>query len=203
MMSRFVPKGSASYLMCCALLMFIFQPTSEVRGQASNLAGQTITGTIYFIGGSRAGRSQPFTLIIKRLTSSDEVQSLNAALQSGGQNEMLKVLSKMDAGRIQIGTGVGVTANAIIASPYEDRTRVTVLYERNLRFAELRYGTRSADYKFGYAESYLKGDEGQGMLIPAAKVRLKEGNTWEVEDFGTFPAKLIGLRVRGGGKRRY
>src|SRR5437773_4915306 len=118
MMNRFVPKGSASYVLCCALLMFIFQPTPEVRGQASNLAGQTITGTIYFIGGARAGRSQPFTLIIKRLTSSDEVQSLNAALQSGGQDEMLKVLSKMDAGRIQIGTGVGVTANAIIASPY-------------------------------------------------------------------------------------
>jgi len=35
------------------------------------------------------------------------------------------------------------------------------------------------------------------MLIPAARVRLRDGNTWEVEDFGVFPARLMGLRVRG------
>lgn len=27
--------------------------------------------------------------------------------------------------------------------------------------------------------------------------RLKDGNTWDVEDFGVFPAKLMGLRSSG------
>ena len=174
----------------------LWQP--RLASSQANLAGTTITGTVYFVGGPRSGRSLPFTLIINRLISAEEVSQLNAALQSGGQDGMLKTLSKMQAGRIQIGTGVGVPANAIVASPGEGGTRLVVLYERNLRFSELRFGTRSADYKYGYAEIYLTGIHGEGMLIPAAKVRLRDGNTWEVEDFGTFPARLMGLQVRGG-----
>jgi hypothetical protein len=67
-----------------------------------------------------------------------------------------------------------------------------------LRFAELRYGARSTNYPFGYAELYVGRGENEGMLIPAAHIRLRDGGTWEVEDFGTFPARLMGLRVRGG-----
>jgi hypothetical protein len=76
--------------------------------------------------------------------------------------------------------------------------RITVLYERWLQIAELRYGTRSQDYPIGYAEIYLnRNGKGEGTLIPAARVRLKGGNTWEVEDFGTFPARLLNLRSSG------
>jgi hypothetical protein len=38
------------------------------------------------------------------------------------------------------------------------------------------------------------------MFIPAARIRLRNGNNWEVEDFGTFPARLMGLQVRGRGR---
>jgi hypothetical protein len=181
------------------LALMPFQLGWEARGQSDRLSGRTITGTVYFIGGRTAGRSLAFRLIINRLTTPDEVTQLNEALQSG-QDQLLKVLSRMDAGRIQIGSDVGVPANAIIATQEGDRTKLTVLYQRNLRFAELRYGARSADYRFGYAELYLGPGGNQGMLIPAAIVRLKGGNTWEVEDFGTFPARLLGLQIRGKGR---
>ena len=162
-------------------------------------AGRTITGTAYFIGGRRPSRSLPFRLITKRTTTPDEVERLNTALQSGGQDELMKTLSRMDAGRIEVGTGVGVTANVIIRSDDgEGRTKLIVLYQRELRFGELRYGARSSDYRFGYAELYVGRGANQGMLIPAARIRLRDGNTWEVEDFGTFPARLMGLQVRGG-----
>jgi hypothetical protein len=125
-------------------------------------------------------------------------KSLNNALQSG-QDDLLSSLTKMDAGRIQIGTGVGLIANAIFETDLGDgRTKITVLYERNLRFAELRAGSRSQDYRFGYAELYIGRGNNEGMLIPAARVKLRDGNTWEVEDFGTFPARLMGLKVSGG-----
>ena len=176
----------------------VFNPGTKTLAQGEGLTGRTITGTVYFISGRRPGQSLPFTLIINRITTADEVSQLNSALQAGKQDELLRTLSHTEAGRIQIGTNVGVPANAILVNEQSDgRIKITVLYQRNLRFAELRYGARSADYPFGYAEMYVGRGENEGMLIPAARVRLRNGNTWEVEDFGTFPARLMGLRVRG------
>ena len=185
------------------LLVFgstVFYPRTNASAQDA-FAGRTITGTAYFIGGRRPSRSLPFRLIVDRLTTPDQIQQLNSALQSGGQDELMRTLSHMKAGRIEIGTGVGVPANVIIRTDDgEGRTKLVVLYQRELGFGELRYGTRSSDYRFGYAELYLGRGANEGMLIPAARIRLKDGNTWEVEDFGTFPARLMGLQVRGGGR---
>jgi hypothetical protein len=176
-----------------------FYPSANAVAQDNRYVGRTITGTAFFIGGRRPGRSLPFRLIINRISTPQEISQLNSALQSGGQDELLRTLSRMDAGRIEVGTGVGIPANAILVTEEGDgRTKLTVLYQRNLSFAELRYGARSQNYRFGYAELYVGRGENEGMLIPAAYIRLREGNTWEVEDFGTFPARLMGLQVRGG-----
>lgn len=176
-------------------------PPAKAVAQGEGLAGRTITGTVYFIDGRRPGRSLPFSLRINRITTPDEVRQLNAALQAGRQEELLRELSRLDAGRIQIGTGVGLPANAIMVDDQGNgRTKITVLYQRDIRFGELRRGARSTNYPFGYAEMYVGRGDNEGMLIPAAHVRLRDGNTWEVEDFGTFPARLMGLRVRGTGR---
>jgi hypothetical protein len=192
---------SLFWMLCCILGSTLFQPMPEASGQDNRSQRQYVTGTVVGIGGRSAGRTRPFTLIVNRYTPPEDVQRLNAALQSGGQEELLKALSGMNAGRIQVGNNIGVTANAIIATRQEEGTKLIVLYQRNLNFFELRYGTRSEDYKFGYAELYLGRRAGnQGTLIPAARVRLRDGNTWEVEDFGVFPARLLGLQLRGGQK---
>jgi len=172
----------------------------NASAQEDRWSGLTVTGTTYFISGPRPGRTLQFRLIINRLTTPNEVNQLNSALQSG-QDELMRTLSRMNAGRIEVGTGIGVPANAILATDEGDgRTKLTVLYQRYLRFAELRSGARSQDYPFGYAELHVGRGDHEGMLIPAARIRLRGGNsTWEVEDFGTFPARLMGLRVRGRG----
>ena len=176
----------------------VLDPGTKTHAQIGSLAGRTITGTVYFVSGRRPGLSLPFTLIINRITTAEEVSHLNAALQEGKQDELLRELSHAEAGRIQIGSNVGVPANAIIVSDQGNgQTKITVLYQRDLRFSELRRGARSVDYPFGYAEMYVGRGDNEGMLIPAARVRLKDGNTWEVEDFGTFPARLMGLKIRG------
>ena len=178
-----------------------YPPTNAVAQVGEGLAGRTITGTVYFVAGRRPGSSLPFTLRINRITTDDEVRQLNSALQAGKQDELLRELSRLNAGRIQIGTGVGLPANAILVNNEGNgRTKITVLYQRDVRFGELRRGARSTNYPFGYAEMYVGRGDNEGMLIPAAHVRVRDGNTWEVEDFGTFPARLMGLRVRGGGR---
>jgi hypothetical protein len=180
----------------------LVQPSPVAFGQrgGSRVEGQQqyITGTVVGVGGRFGGRTAPFSLIVNRYTSEEEVRQLNSAMQTGGQAELLRVLSRMDAGRITIGNGVGVDANAIISVPQENGTKLIVLYERNINFYEVRSGSRSEDYKFGYAELFLRRRNSEGTLIPAAKVRLRDGNTWEVEDFGVFPARLMGLQTRSG-----
>jgi hypothetical protein len=179
--------------LCCAT---IFQPLQEANAQSDR---QVINGTAFGIGGRFGGRSRPFRLVANSYTAPNQVRELNDALQRGGQDELLRVLSRMDAGRIAVGSGIGVKANAIIADPWENGgTKLTVLYERNVTFFELRYGTRSQDYRIGYAEIFLdRSGRGEGTLIGAARIRAKGGNTWEVEDFATFPARLMGLRSSG------
>jgi hypothetical protein len=197
-------------VLCCAALLLTALPAGSPafgqRGRGSRAAEgrrqqpqQEILGTVLGVGGRFGGRTAPFRLMVDHYSSADEVQQLNAALQSGGQEELMRVLSRMDAGRITVGNGVGVDANAIISVPQEDGTKIVVLFERSLNFYEVRYGTRSQDYRFGYAEIFLRRrGNSEGTFIPAAKVRLRDGNVWEVEDFGVFPARLMGLQVRGG-----
>src|SRR5262249_54496817 len=113
---RSVPVAAVLLALSSTLAMF---PKVTAHLQGDRFAGTTITGTVYFIGGRTPGRSLPFRLIINRLTTPQEVSGLNSTLQSGGQDALLNNLSRMNAGRIQIGSGVGVTANAIIASSAE------------------------------------------------------------------------------------
>ena len=183
------------------LIGVLFSTSGMVMAQDEIYEGSTIDGTmIAFSSRGRVGsRSENFRLIIRNYTSRDEVARLNDILGSG-QDKLLDAISKLSAGRIQIGNGVGVPANVIFAEPAANgETKITVVYERRLGFSELRYGTRSSDYRFGYAELYIRRNgAGQGTLIPAAKIRLRGDKTWEVEDFGIYPARLMGLRVRGG-----
>ena len=181
---------------CCVALL---QTSPDAQAQSSGASRQRINGTVIGIGGRFSGQSRLFSLIVNSYTAPNQVSELNDALARGRQDELLRVLSKMEAGRIQIGTGVGVIANAIIAEPWDEGgTKLTVFYERNLTFFELRYGMRSQDYPIGYAEIFLdRNGKGGGTFIPAARVRLRNGNTWEVEDFGVFPARLMGLRSSG------
>jgi hypothetical protein len=184
-------------ILCCVL--GCVAGLTLTRGASAQSTRQTITATVVGISGRAVSRSRPFRLIVENYTSPAEVQALNDALQQGGQERLSEALNRMDAGRIAVGNNVGVTANAVIRTPTaEGGARLTVLFRRNVNFFELRYGTRSQDYQFGYAEIFLDSrGRGEGTFIPAAKVRLRDGNTWEVEDFGVFPARLLGVRASG------
>src|SRR5215216_305510 len=114
------------------LFVLCFAALFPVPAQSYMNGSQRVNGTVVGISGRFAGRSRPFSLIVNRYTAANQLRELNEALSRGGQDELLKTLSKMDAGRIQLGTGVGVPANAIIADQWsEGGTKLTVLYQRN------------------------------------------------------------------------
>jgi hypothetical protein len=163
--------------------------------------GMTITGTavIYGSGFNTRTVTRPFTMTINRRTSEAEVAGYLDALQGGGQDALLRAIDKNDFGRFSLSGSVGEPLNAVIIDQDGDDTRIRAVFRRWVGFGELRRGARSVDYPFGYIEVRFdrRTGRGEGTFIPAARIRLRGGNTVEVEDFGTFPGRLMGVQMRG------
>ncbi|MEW6361753.1 MAG: hypothetical protein ACK42A_01735 [Pyrinomonadaceae bacterium] len=167
---------------------------------------ETYTGTLVSFGSgfNTRTRTTTFRLDIRGTTSDDELNSLTATLQEGGQDDLLKALSKNDLGRFAVGASVGRPLTAVRIDNVDGKKRIRAVFERWLNFTELRGGYRSVDYPFGYIELFIDPatGKGEGTLIEAAQIRWKKDKntgegTIEIENFATYPAKLMGVSLSG------
>ena len=168
---------------------------------------ETYTGTIISYGSGRNIRttSNTFTLIINGETPDSEINRLVGILQEGGQDRLQDAIHDNDLGNFSVGGHVGRTLNAVTIDQVDGRKRIRALFERWIQFGELRWGTRSVDYPFGYLELFIdpRTGKGEGSLIEAAQIRWKRNKNSndyvvEIENFATFPAKLMGVARRDG-----
>lgn len=167
---------------------------------------ETYTGTIISYGSGRNIRTttNTFTLIINSETPDTEVNRLVGILQEGGQDRLQDAIRNSDLGNFSVGGRVGRNLNVVTIDQVDGRKRIRALFERWIRFGELRWGARSVDYPFGYLELFIdpKTGRGEGSLIEAAQIRWKRNKDLneyvvEIENFATFPAKLMGVAQRG------
>lgn len=179
-------------------LLAVIPQTSVAQRRSNNEFGRVeYTGNILYIGGSRGVTATNFTVRINSFTPNAEVENILATLRNGGQDELMRTISREKHGTVQIGTQLGRDIKAVWITPEEEGRKLTILFERWVGFSELRRGARSLDYPFTYLELYLDDNgKGEGMLIPAAKVRYKAGKTIEVENFGIYPARLTNIEGR-------
>jgi hypothetical protein len=169
---------------------------------AAQRARETYTGTILSYGSGFNTRTQsaPFTLNINGTTPDNEAQGLLEILQSSGQNSVLREIEKQDLGRFGLSTRVGVPINVVRESVVEGRRRIFIVFQRWTQFAELRGGYRSLDYPFGVVEMFIdeRTGKGEGTYIAAARIRFdRDDRRIEIENFGTYPARLLGVQRRG------
>lgn len=163
-------------------------------------AGKEVyTGTAVAIGGQLGGRSRSFTLEITGRTSDDEAQRDFQILRSDGQDDLMKAIGGKKLGTFAFTGQLGHDLNFVREEQTEEGDRkITILFERWLNFFEVRRGARSQDYPFTYIELYIdeKG-KGEGSLIGLARVYFdkKNPNNLDVENFGTYPARLMGVRL--------
>jgi hypothetical protein len=169
---------------------------------------QTYTGTVvsYGSGFNTRTSTNTFTLIVNGETPENEVGRLVSILQEDGQDRLQDAVRKNDLGTFAVGGRVGRTLNAVVIDEVEGRRRVRALFERWIRFGEIRGGYRSMDYPFGYIELFVdpRTGRGEGTLIEAAQIRWKRdrnSNQYvvEIENFATYPARLMGVNLRGRG----
>ena len=162
-------------------------------------AKEYYTGTVVAIGGQFGGASRPFTLEITGYTPSEEGKRVFEILRTQGQDDFMKAISNTKLGHFSVDGQVGRDLNFVQESQTEKGRKITIIFERWLRMFEVRNATRSQDYPFTYIE-LLVGDngKGEGSLVGLAKISAdkKNPNTFDIENFGTYAAKLMGVELR-------
>ena len=179
--------------------MLLFSVAASTAGAQNR---ETFTGTVLYYGSGLNTRTTTrlFKLNITSQTADSQAQNFLGVLQESGQDNLLKAIENQDLGRFSVGANVGVPINVVRENVVDGKRRVFVVFRRLTDFAEQRGGYRSLDYPFGVIELYIdeRTGKGEGTYIAAAQIRWKrdknEGYQIEIENFATYPAKLLGVR---------
>jgi hypothetical protein len=192
-------ETSVSLILVRVVAAVFFLTLSSATAQ--QLRGrQEFTGTIVGTGGNLGGRTYSFTLTIDRFTADAEASRDAQILRTRGQDAVLDVIRKQKVGTFSLVGQLGRDVNfARVRRMPDGRLRIVAAFERWLNMYEVRYGTRSQDYPFTYIEIYFdENGKGEGTLIPAARISFnrKNQNQLDIENFGIYPARLVGVEWR-------
>lgn len=162
---------------------------------------ETYTGTIYSMNGG--GVSTGFNLSISDYTSDEDAQRYLSILAEGDQDNVLDAINNLDLGFVSATGQTGRKLLIVRKSELPDgKTRIVVAFERWQKMVEIRGGYRSQDYPFGIMEIIVNAKgQGSGTFIAACKIDLKRDKKTgkyqlELENFGSFPHKLMGVMRR-------
>jgi hypothetical protein len=185
------------------LLVFLASgASSEVSAQSR----RTYTGTVlsYGTGFNTRTVTRTFTLTIDGTTPDSSANEYLNTLQSGGQSDVLKLIRKQELGRFSVGANIGIPINVVRESVENGQRKIFIVFERWTQFAEYRGGYRSLDYPFGVIELTIDENtgKGEGTYVAAAQIRWKQDKKSkqyqvEIENFATFPARLLSVRENG------
>ena len=182
---------------CCLILPSLGSAQKKSKEDSGK---EVYTGTIVNMSGG--ARSTGFTLTIEGRTSDEDAQRYREILANEGQDDLLKAIRKNVLGFI---AATGQTRRDLLVvreGQIEGSRRIIAVFERWQGFFEVRGGYRSTDYPYSIIEIVFdqKG-RGSGTFVGLAQVRMKmdkktEQMRLEIENFGSFPAKVMGVMRR-------
>ena len=187
-----------------AVLFSVFIISTTAFAQNS---GERITGTVlsYGSGFNTRTSTNQFDLTINEQTSDADAQRFLGLLQTSGQTELLDAIKGKEVGRFSFTGSVARDVNVIREKETNGMRHIYVVFERWMQVGELRGGYRSIDYPFTYMELMIdpRTGKGEGTFIAAAQIRWKKDKDTgafrvEVEDFATFPSRLLNVRTNIG-----
>jgi len=166
------------------------------QDQGAQGAPESYSGVAIGTGGSVGAKTMHFDFRVTKYATDAEVQNYAKILKEKGQDALLDILEKQDAGRIRPVTSTGNQIAVARKRREGDNTIITIVTARTMSFAELYNAGRSKDYPFGFMQVKLndKG-EGAGQIMAAAKLRFnKKKGHYEIESFGNQYIKAINVR---------
>lgn len=144
------------------------------------------------------GRAGTVDIVVERWSTPEEQKMLTDALREGGSDSLLKALRKIepDTGYIR-GRGLGYPLRfaAQVPLPGGGR-RILIATDRPISFFEARNRPITLDeYPFMVIDMRLDArGEGEGKLLPVAKIQLHPDHVLEVENYLSQPVRLTKVR---------
>ena len=190
----------------CLFVMVVLNISVGTRAQEEQPKNEKFGALAYLPSGAGramvgAGARANVDLFVNSYTTDAEAKALAATLVDGGPDALLKALEKTDAkGKITLTGRVGFYDLKIIRSHRtETGRRIYAVGDRPVGFLEAYYSGPSRDYEFGILQLDLTRDskgkeEGTGALIYAAKIKLLDGNSIDIESYGNSAIRLMGVR---------
>jgi hypothetical protein len=150
----------------------------------SNMASRAAAGTV--------------DITIERWSTDQQRDQLRAALREGGTDALLRALQKIKdpAGYIRTPNSVGYPLRFARRVPMSGGgERIIIATDRPVSFLELRTGSRTTDYPFMVIDLRLNANgQGEGKLIPLAKITADEDHAVEIENYASEPVRLTQVR---------
>jgi len=183
-----------------AVMLFLASTAITAFGQQAAVV--TGTALIYGQGRDLSTRTVHFRININKTTSDADTDRFLKILKSDGQDGLQKAIHNENLGTFSLNNGIGLNINAVRVQDLDGKRKIYIVFERWLGTAEVRYGYRSLDYPFSYIELTLDKDtgKGEGIYFAAAKIRWQKDKSnpqIEVENFATFPSKLMAVEATG------
>ena len=190
-----VMSSKSHRILSLTLAILIF---TSICGRASK---QEVIQAQAFGTTTMAGKTFGVTIIIEDYSTPADQKALIDAFNSGGHDEMVKVLSKMKSkGRVRLSSGgVGYQIAYIRNIQTASGRTIRLLTDRPIGIGEAMFNTRSGDYDISIIELRLGTDEKKntGNLIAGARVLVnKKSKQIEIESYHASPWRLAGIMER-------
>jgi hypothetical protein len=147
-----------------------------------------------------AGRARAATVEIgiERWSTPEEIRNFQAALKEGGPDALLRAMqkTKVRVGFIRSAGSLGYPLAFAHQIPLPGGgRRVLIATDRPISFLESVRRPRTIDYPFMIVDIRMdeKGD-GEGKLLPLAKITASDDNVIEVENYASVPVRLTKVR---------
>ena len=163
-------------------------------------AKEVYTGTMINVSGRSI--STGFNLTLTGRTSDEDAQRYLSILASEGQGGLMKAIRKNDLGFI---AATGQTRRDLLVvreGTLNGQRRIIAAFERWIGVGEARGGYRSLDHPFSIIEIvFNEKGKGTGTFIGLAQLKMErdkqtEQMRLEIENFGSFPSKVMGVMRR-------
>jgi len=194
-------KGSRGLFLMLVIAVFslsavtVFSQEKDKK-EEENKKKETFTAVVVGTGGGIGARTMNLNIYINSYTSDQEVQEYLTVLKEKGQDELRRMLEKVEVGRIAPAAGVGVDLAIARSFQTPEGRVVRVGTLRPMSFLELYRGGRSTNYPFTFVELRLDQEgKGEGSILGGTQVKFNKEGQLELESYGNQYAKLSNVKA--------